>query len=280
MSRSTVSLARSETAIPADSWPRCWSAKRPKYVLRPLRAPAPRPGVGPESPSPPGEADECSGTWASWRQVFSEEKLQALQGHPSAHCGYSTTGCGRGCEQERAADHLTRPGADGRAGSQWEPHEHDGAPAGARRPGGQARLHLGHRGDRGADRRTTSGRSRKRSPRRCGASQGAFSAVLLAEGKLVGFRDPAGYPAARARPAGRRSRARVRDSALDLLGADFVREIGARRARGRRRAGHAGDQSDRGRERRRALHLRVHLLRAARLHDARSRAARRPHPDG
>ena len=29
-SRSTVSRPSSETAIPADSWPRCWSAKRPK----------------------------------------------------------------------------------------------------------------------------------------------------------------------------------------------------------------------------------------------------------
>src|SRR6266487_3883304 len=34
MSRNAVSRPSSETAIPADSWPRCWSANRPKYVRR------------------------------------------------------------------------------------------------------------------------------------------------------------------------------------------------------------------------------------------------------
>jgi len=34
MSRSTVRRPWSETAMPADSWPRCCSAKRPKYVMR------------------------------------------------------------------------------------------------------------------------------------------------------------------------------------------------------------------------------------------------------
>ncbi len=34
MSRTTVSRPPSETAIPADSWPRCWSANRPKYARR------------------------------------------------------------------------------------------------------------------------------------------------------------------------------------------------------------------------------------------------------
>ena len=33
-SRSTVSRPWSETAIPADSWPRCWSACRPKWATR------------------------------------------------------------------------------------------------------------------------------------------------------------------------------------------------------------------------------------------------------
>src|SRR2546423_7719982 len=32
MSRWTRTAAPSETAIPADCWPRCWSANRPKYV--------------------------------------------------------------------------------------------------------------------------------------------------------------------------------------------------------------------------------------------------------
>src|SRR4029453_13265023 len=34
MSRRTVRRPWSETAIPADSWPRCWRAKSPKYVRR------------------------------------------------------------------------------------------------------------------------------------------------------------------------------------------------------------------------------------------------------
>jgi amidophosphoribosyltransferase len=55
--------------------------------------------------------------------------------------------------------------------------------------------------------------------------QGAFSAVLLAEGKLIGFRDPAGI---RPLVLGRLEDDHVlasETSALDLLGADFVREI-------------------------------------------------------
>ncbi len=55
--------------------------------------------------------------------------------------------------------------------------------------------------------------------------QGAFSAVLLAEGKLVGFRDPAGIrPLVLGRLEGDYVLA-SETSALDLLGADFVREI-------------------------------------------------------
>ena len=34
MSRIAVSRPLSETAMPADSWPRCWSAKSPKYASR------------------------------------------------------------------------------------------------------------------------------------------------------------------------------------------------------------------------------------------------------
>ena len=41
-SRSAVSRPFSETAIPADSWPRCWSACRPKYVSRATSRPGAR----------------------------------------------------------------------------------------------------------------------------------------------------------------------------------------------------------------------------------------------
>src|SRR5262249_55478717 len=34
ISRRTVRRPLSDTAIPADSWPRCWSANRPKYARR------------------------------------------------------------------------------------------------------------------------------------------------------------------------------------------------------------------------------------------------------
>ena len=105
--------------------------------------------------------------------------------------------------------------------------------------------------------------------------EGAFAAVLLSEGKLIGFRDPDGIrPLVLGRLDGDYLLA-SEDCAFDLLGAELVRELQPGRARRRGRRGRAGRAGGRAARRRRALHLRVHLLRPAGLEPARRRAARR-----
>ena len=110
---------------------------------------------------------------------------------------------------------------------------------------------------------------------------GAYSIVALSEGKLVAFRDPHGF-----RPL---VLGRIHDDwvvasetcALDLVGAEFVREIEPRRS-GARRRGRAARRCRRSsrRRRRRALHLRVLLSRAARHAARRRRGARRARAHG
>ena len=113
-----------------------------------------------------------------------------------------------------------------------------------------------------------------------GRIEGAFSAVLVAEGKLVGFRDPLGI-----RPL---VLGRLEDDwllasetcALDLLGAEVERELAPGRDGDRGRERVRGAPGGRARRRGLPLHLRVHLLRPARLEAPRRRAARRPRAHG
>ena len=156
-------------------------------------------------------------------QVFSEDKLRGLRGETAiAHCRYSTTGAARWANAQPIVQH------------------------------GPARtVALGHNGNltnttelrdelraRGARLRSTSDTEviaalvahdeRPLEVAVAGALrrlEGAFSGVLLSEGKLVGFRDPDGI---RPLVAGRLDGDVVLASetcALDLLGAEFVREL-------------------------------------------------------
>ena len=108
---------------------------------------------------------------------------------------------------------------------------------------------------------------------------GAFSVVALSEGKLIAFRDPRGM-----RPLclGRLDQDWVVASetcALDLVGAEFEREVRPGELLDHRRARHSPPGHAAGR-RRRALHLRVLLSGAARLEAQRRRGARRPRAHG
>ena len=109
--------------------------------------------------------------------------------------------------------------------------------------------------------------------------EGAYALVCLTNDMLIGARDPIGI---RPLVLGRLGSAYVLTSetcALDIVGAEFVREIenGEIVDDHRRRRGEPPPVSQ---ARRAALHLRVHLLRAPRLHRRRAQRLRHPQADG
>ena len=109
--------------------------------------------------------------------------------------------------------------------------------------------------------------------------EGAYSVTALVDGTLVAFRDPFGFRPLTLGQLGDDWVVASETCALDLIGADVVRdvrpgEVDLGRRRGPpRRAGRAGGAQ-------RALHLRARLLRATRLAGRRRRGARRACPDG
>ena len=156
-------------------------------------------------------------------QVFSEEKLQGLQGQAAiAHCRYSTTGSARWTNAQPIVQHgPARTVALGHNGNLTNTTElrqelvDRGVKLGSTSDTEVIAALIAH-DERPLEEAVASTMRR---------IQGAFSAVLLAEGKLVGFRDPAGIrPLVLGRLEGDYVLA-SETSALDLLGADFVREI-------------------------------------------------------
>ena len=156
-------------------------------------------------------------------QVFSEEKLQGLQGQAAiAHCRYSTTGSARWTNAQPIVQHgPARTVALGHNGNLTNTTElrqelvDRGIKLGSTSDTEVIAALIAH-DERPLEEAVASTMRR---------IQGAFSAVLLSEGKLVGFRDPAGI---RPLVLGRLEDDHVlasETSALDLLGADFVREI-------------------------------------------------------
>jgi len=156
-------------------------------------------------------------------QVFSEDKLRGLQGDAAiAHCRYSTTGGVHWQNAQPLVQHGTaRTVALGHNGNLLNTSEL------------RAELHA-----RGVKLRTTSDTeviaalvaNDERPLEEAVAAtmarlEGAYTIVLLAEGKLVGFRDPEGI---RPLSIGSLDGDPVLVSetcALDLLGADFVRDV-------------------------------------------------------
>jgi amidophosphoribosyltransferase len=156
-------------------------------------------------------------------QVFSEEKLQGLRGEAAiAHCRYSTTGSTRWANAQPIVQHgSARTVALGHNGNLTNT-----TVLREELVGRQARLRstsdteviaalIAH-DERPLDEAVAGTMQRL---------EGAFSGVLLSEGKLVGFRDPDGI---RPLVIGRLEDDFVLASetcALDLLGADLVREV-------------------------------------------------------
>ena len=245
-------------------------------LLRPLRAPAPRPGGGGDRGLRPRPADRAPRHGPRRPGVRRGEAAGAPGGrrdraHPLLDDRLERLG-------ERAAARASRPLPHGRDRPQRQPDQHDGAAGRARRRRDRARRHLRHRGDRGAD------RERPRADRGSGRAGDA-----AARGRLLGRRAlggeaarlprPAGDPAARARPAGRRLGRRVRDVRLRPDRRRLRARGPSRRARRDRRGGRPRDPGGPGGAAG-ALHLRARLLRAAGLDARRRRGARRARPHG
>ena len=168
-------------------------------------------------------------------QVFDEQKLSGLHGDAAiGHTRYSTTGSTQWANAQPLLHHgRARTVALGHNGNLTN------APAlrdATRRGGRQAVVHVRQRADRGADRERRRARSRTPSPDAMRRLEGAYSIVALSEGTLIAFRDPFGFrPLVLGRLDGEWVVA-SESCALDLVGADFEREVAPRRARPDRRA--------------------------------------------
>jgi amidophosphoribosyltransferase len=161
-------------------------------------------------------------------EAFSEEKLRGLRGQAAvAHCRYSTTGSTRWANAQPLVQH---------GGARTVALAHNGNLTNAadlRAELARCSIRLSSTSDTEAiaalvahDERPLADAVAAAMPR----LEGAFSAVLLAEGKLVGFRDPHGIrPLVLGRlPGPEDAPAYVIASetcALDLLGAGFLREV-------------------------------------------------------
>jgi len=156
-------------------------------------------------------------------EVFSEDKLRGLRGRTAiAHCRYSTTGSTRWANAQPIVQHGP---------ARTVALAHNGNLTNA----ADLRKELAERGVRLASTSDTeviaalvAHDERPLEEAVAGTMEkieGAFSATLLADGKLVGFRDPNGI---RPLVVGRLENDFIfasETSALDLLGAELVREV-------------------------------------------------------
>jgi amidophosphoribosyltransferase len=156
-------------------------------------------------------------------QVFSEEKLRGLRGDAAiAHCRYSTTGAARWANaQPVVRQGPTRTVALGHNGNLTNT-------AALRQELAESGFRLATTSDTEVVAALLAHDERPLAEAVASTMrrlEGAYTIVLLAEGKLLGFRDPNGL---RPLVLGRLDGAPVLASetcALDLLGADLIREV-------------------------------------------------------
>ena len=157
-------------------------------------------------------------------QVFTEEKLRGLR-RSGRHRAHPVLDDRRDDVDERAAERPARRRAGGRDRPQRQPHEHGRAARASSSPPVHGSRSTSDTEVIAAliarDERAARGGVARAMER----SEGAYSIVLLSEGKLVGFRDADGIrPLALGRLDGDWLMA-SESCAFDLLGAELVREI-------------------------------------------------------
>ena len=237
--------------------------RRAAHVLRPLRAPAPRPGVGGHRRLRGRPAHRAARPRARRAGLRRAEALRACTASVAiGHTRYSTTGSIAWANAQPLLHHgrsrTVALGHNGNLVNAEALRDELAAPA-------SSSADLRQRGDRGADRERRARRSPRRPRTRCGGSRARSRSSALADGTLVRVPRPARLPAARARQDRRRpASSPPRRCALDLVGADVRARGRARRARSSPTRTASSRAGARARERRRALHLRVLLPRPAR----------------
>ena len=265
---STTAVASSASSPRAATSPASPSSGSTPCSTAARRAPA--------SPWPTTARSRSSRTWAWSRQVFNETDARRPDRPrtPSATC--ATPRPARPLA-ELAAAHAARAAS---TRSPWATTATSSTPPSCATScvgqGVKFKRQHRHRGHHGAHRPARRGRpARARCARRSASIRGAFSAAVLSGKKVVGFRDPYGV-----RPlclgdfegnpviAARRAR-------LDIIGAELrARDRAGRDRHGRREHGQcAASASSCAGARPAHVHLRVHLLRPARLADVRPHAA-------
>ena len=198
---SPIATDRATSAACSGSTPR--ARRRPPRLLRPLRAPAPRAGVGGHRRRRGRPHHDPARRWASSTRSSTSRSCARCSGDLAiGHVRYSTTGSSA-WENSQPVWPLRPPRA--RARPQRQPRSTPSsctpscASAGvAFRSTSDSEIiaallsHPRGRHDRGRGRR-----------RACRACKGAFSTVVMTKDRVVAFRDPAGLRPLVARPARR-----------------------------------------------------------------------------
>ena len=154
-------------------------------------------------------------------QVFDEQNLSGLRGELAiGHTRYSTTGSNAWANAQPVLHHGAR--ADGRARAQRQPDQRRRAPPRARGP---TRVELGQRGDRGDDLAAPRAPLEEAIAGAMARLEGAATVVGLADGQLFGFRDRHGFRPLVLGYLGDDPVLASETCALDLVGAEFEREI-------------------------------------------------------
>ena len=248
--------------------PRSASPRAAEVVVpRPARAPAPRPGVGRHrrraTARPVPRRTRASGLVAD---VFADDRPRAACRATLAigHNRYSTAGSVDAREHAAAARGLPRRPAGARA--QRQPGQRARAAAAARGVGLDLPDHARHR-DLPAPDGALRGRRRPRTrwSTRSRQVRGAYSLVVLtrdARARACATRTASGRCARAARATATWWRARR--CALDLIAAEFVRDVEPGEMVRHRSARHALAPRARARQSAAPVHLRAHLLLAAR----------------
>ena len=195
---------------------------RAPHVLRPVCAPSTAARSPPGSRSPSADGSRPFATWGSFRRCSTKRSSQRCPARSRSAIPATRRPAARG--GRRAAARGARRGANGRARPQRKPRPPRRAARRAARRRRRVGVELRHRGDRRPARPP-----RRGDPRRRRADDAAARGRLLRRGhhRRRARRVPRspGDPAALAREDRRGLGRRFQTCALDLVGAEIVRDV-------------------------------------------------------